>query len=109
MTRMPDFDPTKPSIARVYDYALGGKDNYAADRDLGDRLLAIVPLVREMAVENRRFLSRAASWAAAEGIGQFADLGCGLPTVPNTHETVQGVNSAARVAYVENDPVVIDR
>ncbi|HSZ40890.1 MAG TPA: SAM-dependent methyltransferase [Trebonia sp.] len=104
---MPDFDPTKPSIARVYDYVLGGKDNYAADRDVADRLLGIVPLIGEMAVENRQFLSRAAIWAAKAGIGQFADLGCGLPTVPNTHESVLGVNPAARVAYVDNDPVVI--
>jgi SAM-dependent methyltransferase len=104
---MPEFDPTKPSIARVYDYVLGGKDNYAADRDVADRLLAIVPLIGEMAVENRQFLSRAATWAAKSGISQFADLGCGLPTVPNTHESVLGINPAARVAYVDNDPVVI--
>jgi SAM-dependent methyltransferase len=107
MTRMPEFDPSKPSIARVYDYVLGGKDNYAADRDVADRLLGIVPLIGEMAVENRQFLSRAAIWAANQGIGQFVDLGCGLPTVPNTHESVRGVNSAARVAYVDNDPVVV--
>ncbi|MGH3262982.1 MAG: SAM-dependent methyltransferase [Trebonia sp.] len=104
---MPEFDPNTPSVARVYDYVLGGKDNYAADREVADRLLAIVPLIAGMAVENRQFLSRAAAWAAEQGITQFVDLGCGLPTTPNTHQTVQAVNRDARVAYVDNDPVVI--
>lgn len=107
MSAVPQFDPSVPSIARVYDYVLGGKDNYAADREVADRLLTIVPLIADMAIENRWFLSRSASWAAAQGISQFIDLGCGLPTVPNTHESVQAVTSAARVAYVDNDPVVI--
>jgi SAM-dependent methyltransferase len=104
---MPAFDPNTPSIARVYDYVLGGKDNFAADREVADRLLAIVPLIADMAVENRRFLARGATWAANRGIGQFIDLGCGLPTVPSIHESVQAVNGTARVAYVDNDPVVI--
>ena len=104
---MPAFDPTTPNIARVYDYVLGGKDNYTVDREVADRLLAIVPLIADMATENRQFLSRGATWAARQGVSQFIDLGCGLPTVPNTHESVQAVNAAARVAYVDNDPVVI--
>jgi len=104
---MPEFDPTTPSIARVYDYVLGGKDNYAADRDVADRLLAIVPLIADMAKENRQFLSRAATWAADQGIGQFIDLGCGLPTTPNTHQSAQAAREGARVTYVDNDPVVI--
>jgi SAM-dependent methyltransferase len=104
---MPEFDPTKPSIARVYDYILGGKDNYAADRDVGDRLFAIVPLIRESATENRQFLARAAVWAATQGIDQFIDLGCGLPTAPNIHESVQAITPASRVAYVDSDPVVV--
>ncbi|HEY6494839.1 MAG TPA: SAM-dependent methyltransferase [Trebonia sp.] len=104
---MPEFDPNTPSIARVYDYALGGKDNYAADREVADRLLAMVPLIGEMAIENRQFLSRSATWAAGQGISQFLDLGCGLPTVPNTHESVRAVTDAARVTYVDNDPVVV--
>jgi SAM-dependent methyltransferase len=104
---MPEFDPSLPSIARVYDYFLGGKDNYAADREVADRLLGIVPLIPDMTVENRQFLSRSAIWAATQGISQFIDLGCGLPTVPNTHESVQEVTSTARVTYVDNDPVVI--
>jgi O-methyltransferase involved in polyketide biosynthesis len=104
---VPEFNPNTPSVARVYDYVLGGKDNYAADREVADRLLTIVPLIADMAVENRQFLSRAATWAANQGIGQFIDLGCGLPTTPNTHQSVQAVNSGARVAYVDNDTVVI--
>jgi O-methyltransferase involved in polyketide biosynthesis len=102
------FDPSAPSIARVYDYVLGGKDNFAADRELADRLLALIPLIAEMAVENRRFLARAVTWAANQGVGQFIDLGCGLPTEPNTHESAQAVISDARVAYVDNDPVVVN-
>lgn len=104
---MTKFDPATPSIARVYDYVLGGKDNFAADRELGDQLLTLLPLIAEQAVENRQFLARAGAWAASQGIGQFVDLGCGLPTVPNTHESVQAVDGDARVAYVDNDPVVV--
>jgi O-methyltransferase involved in polyketide biosynthesis len=101
------FDPSTPSIARVYDYVLGGKDNFAADRELGDRLLALLPLIAEQSLQNRQFLSRAVTWAANQGIGQFIDLGCGLPTEPNTHESVQAIAEDARVAYVDNDPVVV--
>ncbi len=104
---MTTFDPSTPSIARVYDYVLGGKDNFAADRVLGDRLLALLPLIAELAVENRQFLSRAVTWAANQGIGQFIDLGCGLPTAPNTHESAQALIGDARVAYVDSDPVVV--
>jgi O-methyltransferase involved in polyketide biosynthesis len=105
---VPKFDPNTPSIARVYDYVLGGKDNFAADRELGDQLLASLPMIAEQAAENRQFLARAAAWAASQGIGQFLDLGCGLPTAPNTHESVQAVSGDARVAYVDNDPIVVN-
>ena len=104
---MPDFDPTTPSIARVYDYLLDGKDNFAADREVAERLLAVAPLTAEVTRENRQFLARAVTWAANQGIGQFIDLGCGMPTVPNTHETARAVIPDARVAYVDNDPVVL--
>jgi S-adenosyl methyltransferase len=104
---VPDFDPATPSIARVYDYLLGGKDNYAADREVGDRLIAVFPAVVEAARENRQFLSRAVTWVANQGVGQFIDLGCGMPTAPNTHETAQAVRPDARVAYVDNDRVVL--
>ena len=104
---MPEFDPTTPSIARVYDYLLGGKDNFAADREMGDRLIAVFPPAADIVPENRQFLSRAVTWVANHGVGQFIDLGCGLPTMPNTHETAQAVAPGARVAYVDNDPVAV--
>jgi O-methyltransferase involved in polyketide biosynthesis len=104
---VPEFDPTAPSIARVYDYVLGGKDNFAADRELADRLLTLVPLIKALATENRQFLARAVTWAANQGIDQFIDLGCGLPTAPNTHESAQAINAGARVTYVDNDPIVV--
>lgn len=104
---MTEFDPNVPSIARVYDYFLGGKDNFAADRALADKQIALAPLIPVMARENRQFLSRAVAWAARHGIGQFIDLGCGMPTVPNIHQTVREIIIGARVAYVDNDPVVL--
>ena len=104
---MADLDPRTPSIARVYDYILGGKDNFAADREVADRLMAAAPLTVEVSRENRQFLARAVTWAANQGIGQVIDLGCGMPTVPNTHETAQAIIPAARVAYIDNDPVVL--
>ena len=104
---MPEFDPSKPSIARVYDYLLDGKDNFAADREVAQRLLAVAPLTAEVTRENRQFMARAVTWAAGQGLSQFIDLGCGMPTVPNTHQTARAVIPDARVAYVDNDPVVL--
>ncbi len=104
---MAAFDPTTPSIPRVYDYLLGGKDNFAADREVAERLIAAAPLTVEVTRENRQFLARAVAWAANQGIGQFIDLGCGMPTVPNTHETARAIIPDARVAYLDNDPVVL--
>jgi O-methyltransferase involved in polyketide biosynthesis len=100
------FDPSVPSIARVYDYVLGGKDNYAADRAQAERSLAHNPLIPVMARENRQFLSRAVGWMAGQGVDQFIDLGCGLPTKPNTHDSARAVLPQVTVAYVDNDPVV---
>jgi O-methyltransferase involved in polyketide biosynthesis len=102
-----DFDPSKPSIARVYDYLLDGKDNFAADREVAQRMLAVAPLTAEVTRENRQFMARAVTWAAGQGISQFIDLGCGMPTVPNTHRTARAVIADARVAYIDNDPVVL--
>jgi hypothetical protein len=102
-----DFDPTTPSIARIYDYLLNGKDNFAADREVAERLLAVAPLTVEVIRENRQFLARAVTWAAGKGVNQFVDLGCGMPTVPNTHQTALAVSAGTRVAYVDNDPVVL--
>jgi O-methyltransferase involved in polyketide biosynthesis len=107
MTAVADFDPNTPSIARVYDYLLNGKDNFAADRELAERLLAVAPLTAEVTRENRQFLARAVTWTAKQGISQFIDLGCGMPTAPNTHETARAIAADARVAYVDNDAVVL--
>jgi O-methyltransferase involved in polyketide biosynthesis len=104
---MVEFDARVPSIARVYDYWLGGKDNFAADRELAERLLALYPPTAEVVRENKQFLTRAVTWVANQGISQFIDLGAGMPTAPSTQETAQAVIADARVAYVDNDPVVV--
>ena len=104
---MRDFDRNKPSIARVYDYWLGGKDNFGADRDLGDQLMGIAPEIPDMVRENRAMLVTAVRWAAGQGLTQFIDLGCGLPTEPSIHATAQADGLDAKVAYVDNDPIVI--
>jgi hypothetical protein len=101
------FDVNVAHEARRYNYWLGGKDNFAADRASGDRLAAAFPPVRIAAVENRRFGRRVTRWLADCGISQFLDIGTGIPTSPNTHEVAQGANPAARVVYVDNDPVVL--
>jgi SAM-dependent methyltransferase len=101
------FDPTQPNVARVWDYWLGGKDNFAADRELAEKMLAVHPISAQMARENRQFLGRAVSYVTARGVRQFIDVGAGLPTAVNTHEIAQHVDPEARVAYVDNDPIVI--
>jgi O-methyltransferase involved in polyketide biosynthesis len=102
-----DFDRNKPSIARVYDYVLGGKDNFAADRELSEQMLAIFPELRPAAQANKQMLGRAVRRAAEHGVSQFIDLGCGLPTEPSTQQSAQEVIPDAKVAYVDIDPVVI--
>jgi S-adenosyl methyltransferase len=102
----PGVNTTAPSPARVYDYMLGGKDNYAVDRSAADTILAIAPEVRELAVHNREFLGRAVRFASACGITQFLDLGTGLPTQENVHQVAREVDESARVMYVDNDPIV---
>jgi O-methyltransferase involved in polyketide biosynthesis len=97
----------RPNIARVYDYWLGGKDNFAADRELADRLAEMYPPWVQACRDNRAFVGRAVTWAAGQGIGQFLDLGAGLPTHPAVHEMARVVNPAARVCYVDSDPVVV--
>jgi SAM-dependent methyltransferase len=102
------LDASRPNVARVWDYLLGGKDNYAADRTEAGRLLAIYPRLPELARQNRLFLARAVSWLASEkGIRQFIDAGCGLPTMHNTHQAAQAAHPDCRVAYVDSDPVVV--
>lgn len=104
---MEPFDPTKPNIARVWDFWLGGKDNFAADRELARKMLTIHPVSAQMAQENRRFLGRAVSYVARHGVRQFIDVGAGLPTALNTHDIARRVDPEARVVYVDNDPIVI--
>ncbi len=103
----PALDTSRPNIARVYDYWLGGKDNFAADRDEAKRLLQVYPLLAAKARENRLFLARAVGWVADQGIRQFVDIGSGLPTAQNTHQIAQTVDPACRVVYVDYDPVVV--
>jgi len=101
------IDTTTPNVARIYDYLLGGKDNFAADREAARQLIAAIPDVAAIARDNRSFLGRAVRYLAGPaGIRQFLDLGGGLPTQANVHELAQGVAPDVRVAYVDNDPVV---
>jgi SAM-dependent methyltransferase len=102
----PALDPTVPNVARMYDYMLGGKDNYAADRDAVAKLIEMTPAVPKFARLNRAFLHRAVSFAASQGISQFLDIGSGLPTRESVHEVARAINPASRTAYVDNDPVV---
>jgi S-adenosyl methyltransferase len=103
----PPLDLTRASIARMYDYALGGKDNFAVDRGAAERFFALVPDVRDLARANRAFLAQAVAAMAEAGIEQFLDLGTGIPTSPNVHETARRTHPQARVVCVDNDPVVL--
>jgi hypothetical protein len=104
----PGFDAAKPHTARIYDYYLGGKDNFAADRRTAERALQSWPAVRTAVRENRGFLGRAVRFLVAEaGIRQFLDIGTGLPSANNVHEVAQGLVPSCRVVYVDNDPIVL--
>lgn len=100
------IDPRVPSPARMYDYYLGGKDNYAADRAAAEIALSAVPHGRTIARANRRFLARAVQLMAKRGVAQFVDLGTGIPTRPAVHDIARSLIPDARVLYVDNDPVV---
>ena len=103
-----EIDTSKPHPARIYDYLLGGKDNFAADRETAAIALEGWPTVRTAARENRAFLGRAVRYLAEEaGVTQFLDIGSGLPSVGNVHEVAQDVVPSARVVYVDNDPIVL--
>jgi hypothetical protein len=105
--RPAEIDPSTPNPARIYDYLLGGKDHFAADRDAAEAILAVVPQARQGARENRAFLQRAVRFLAGEaGVRQFLDIGTGLPTRGNVHQVAQAVVPDARVVYVDHDPVV---
>ncbi|WP_308168108.1 SAM-dependent methyltransferase [Nonomuraea sp. NEAU-A123] len=99
--------PTVPNVARMYDYYLGGKDNFAVDREAADKIISIVPSVRSTTKANRAFLGKAVSLLARAGVRQFVDIGAGLPTQDNVHQVVQRVAADARTVYVDNDPVVL--
>ncbi|EGX57790.1 hypothetical protein SZN_21061 [Streptomyces zinciresistens K42] len=100
----PSIDTSRAHPARVYDWLLGGKDNYPVDEAVGERL---PPEARDGARQNRQFMHRAAAWLAAQGIDQFLDIGTGIPTEPNLHQIVQNVVPSARVVYADNDPIVL--
>jgi len=103
-----DFDTSVPHIARVYDYWLGGKDNFPADRAMGERTMQAYPNLALSVRANRAFLARAARFLATEaGIRQFLDIGTGIPTASNTHEVAQRIAPASRIVYVDHDPVVL--
>lgn len=99
-------DPNTPSVARMYDYFLGGKDNFASDRLAAEEVSKALPTVAGVARANREFLRRAVRFVAGDGVTQFLDLGAGLPTQGNVHEIAQSVHRDAHVVYVDSDPVV---
>ncbi len=99
-------DVSRPSPARLYDYYLGGVNNFPIDREAAAMIMKAVPKLRDIAWVNRGFHQRSARWIAERGVRQFIDAGSGLPTVGNTHEVVQQVIPDARVAYIDNDPMV---
>jgi len=102
-----EVDPARPSAARIYDYLLGGEHNFAADREVADRLRAIQPNIAAIARYNRAFLRRAVHFMLRQGVRQFLDLGSGIPTVGNVHEVAQSVDPEARIVYVDYEPVAI--
>src|SRR5262245_24817657 len=105
---VPELRMDVPHSARIYDYLLGGKDNFAADRAAADQMLKSTPGLPISMRANRRFMARAVRYMAADlGIRQFLDVGTGLPTEPNLHQVVQGVDRAANIVYVDNDPLVL--
>ena len=107
MVRHRGVDTNTPNVARIYDYWLGGKDNFAADRAAADKVSEIVPEARATARANRDFLGRVVRFLAKSGIRQFIDLGTGLPTQANVHEVAQEIVPDPRVVYVDRDPVVV--
>src|ERR1700754_258832 len=102
-----EFDRCTPNAARMYDYSLGGKDNFASDRDAAEKALEIAPQIRLAARQNRAFMGRAVRHLAEIGVRQFLDVGTGLPTQNNVHEVARRAAPDARVVYVDNDPVVL--
>lgn len=102
-----DVDLTKPNAARVYDYILGGANNFEVDREFAKKLLESLPDAQALAQENRAFLRRSVGYLAEQGVRQFIDLGSGIPTVGTTHEVAQRVAPGSRIVYVDNEPVAV--
>jgi hypothetical protein len=106
--QQPEIDTSVPQTARIWNYWLGGKDNFPVDRAVGDQILKAFPAIVENARASRAFLVRAVGYLAGEaGIGQFLDIGTGLPTANNTHQVAQRVAPESRIVYVDNDPIVL--
>ncbi|MGV9580485.1 SAM-dependent methyltransferase [Streptomyces sp. NPDC003509] len=103
-TPHPPIDTSRPHSARVYDSLLGGKDNYPVDQAVAEQLPAEA---KAGAFQNRAFMNRATAWLAGEGVGQFLDIGTGIPTAPNLHQIAQSIDPRARVVYCDNDPIVL--
>ncbi|MEU4659184.1 SAM-dependent methyltransferase [Streptomyces sp. NPDC023723] len=103
----PRIDTGRPHPARMYDWFLGGKDNYPVDEAMGRQLMALEPNIPLITRINRAFMRRATHWAAAQGIRQFLDIGAGIPTEPNLHQVAQRVAPEARVVYCDHDPIVL--
>ncbi|MGW5617729.1 SAM-dependent methyltransferase [Streptomyces sp. NPDC003877] len=101
------IDTTRPHPARMYDWYLGGKDNYPVDEEMGRQMLTLDPRVPVMARVNRAFMHRTTRWLARNGVGQFLDIGTGIPTEPNLHQVAQEIVPGARVVYCDNDPIVL--
>jgi O-methyltransferase involved in polyketide biosynthesis len=102
-----DLRTDVPHAARVYDYVLGGKDNFESDREAAEQMMKASPLLRVSMLANRRFMVRVARHLAERGFRQFLDVGTGLPTRPNLHEVVQAIAPDARIVYADNDPLVL--
>ena len=114
LTQKPDWVPDSVSIdvpqaARIYDYALGGVHNFESDRAFFEQVKQLMPSAELLARTNRAFLARAVRWLAETGITQFLDLGSGIPTIGNVHEVAQEANPAAKVMYVDNDPIAVEQ
>ncbi|WP_327288009.1 SAM-dependent methyltransferase [Streptomyces sp. NBC_01198] len=101
-----EINTSRAHPARMYDYYLGGKDNYLVDREAAQQIIKASPEIVDSALANREFLRRTVAYLAGLGISQFIDIGTGIPTSPNTHQIAQSVNPDARVAYIDNDPIV---
>ncbi|MFI5718858.1 SAM-dependent methyltransferase [Nocardia sp. NPDC051750] len=104
---LPKVNQAVPSSARIYDYVLGGKDHYPVDRDAAEKVIEAFPTVHVAARQNRNFMHRAVNEITAMGVTQFLDIGTGIPTEPNLHQVAQAARPDARVAYVDNDPIVL--